>query len=330
MSDPLFTITNMCSKLEHGPDLESYPDDPSGVTDEELEAGIKDLERISLAAQAKKLRWVAEAEGRAVFRRDGFVSSTEWLSDRLNVARGTAKEQLKTAQVLEAVPEVQKAMATGEVSSSSIRVLTAAWESHPEAFQASGASLLEAAKTKRVGDLRRTVEDWSHGQDQDDGLEEARKAHERRRFDICPTASGTVSGTVELDPEGGETVMTALQAYVDSVTKNGRMGLRTPPAAPGRRPGGAVPAVPGLVRSPLGGGRAAPPHRDRGSADPAGLGQGTGGPGQRRIDCPGDRAAPGLRCLGEADRFQRILRAPGRGKEDPGRAGGHSPGGDRS
>jgi hypothetical protein len=218
----------MRSKLDSGLSLDRFPDDPRRVSDEELERGIEELERLSLAAQAKKLRWVAEAERRAVFRRDGYVSSTEWLSDRLNLARGTAKEQLKTAQVLATVPEVKEAMSNGEVSASSVRVLTAAWESHPEAFEATGSMLVEAAKTKPIGDLRRTVEDWRHRQDQDKGMEEARKARERRRLDICPTASGRVRVGGELDPEGGEHVMTALQAMVDSEVKGGRMDLRTP------------------------------------------------------------------------------------------------------
>jgi hypothetical protein len=218
----------MCSRVDSERWLGSYPDDPRRVADEELEQGIQELERLSLAAQAKKLRWVAEAERRAVFRRDGFVTPTEWLSERLNLARGTAKDQLKTAQVLRAVPEVEQAMANGEVSSSAVRVLTAAWESHPGAFEANGSTLLTEAKTKPIGDLRRVVDEWRHRQDRDDGLEHARKARERRRLDICPTASGMVKVDGELDPEGGEHVMTALQAMVDAEIKSGRMGLRTP------------------------------------------------------------------------------------------------------
>jgi hypothetical protein len=218
----------MCSATERRRGLESYPDDPRRLSDEELERGIEDLERLSLAVQAKKLRWVAEAERRAVFRRDGYVSSTDWLSDRLNLARGTAKEQLKTAQVLEAVPEVKEAMSNGEVSASSVRVLTAAWESHPEAFEASGSVLVEAARSKPIVDLRRTVEDWRHRQDPDNGLEEARKALERRRLDFPPLASSMVGVNGELNPEGGDYVLTAVQAIVDEDVKSGRVDLRTP------------------------------------------------------------------------------------------------------
>ncbi|HEX2267429.1 MAG TPA: DUF222 domain-containing protein, partial [Actinomycetota bacterium] len=206
----------MRSEVDLRAGLDVYPDDPRRVPDHELERGIQELERLSLAAQAKKLRWVAEAERRAVFCRDGYVSSTDWLSDRLNLARGTARGQLKTAQVLEAVPEVKEAMSNGEVSSSSVRVLTAAWESHPEAFEATGSTLLKEAKRKPIGDLRRSVDEWRHRQDQDGGREQARKARERRRLDLAPSASSMVGVNGELDPEGGEYVLTAVQAIVDA------------------------------------------------------------------------------------------------------------------
>ncbi len=208
--------------------LEAYSKDPSVLTDQEVEEGFAELQRIAQAVEATKLAWLADIERRASFRRDGYLSTTDWLSDRYNLTRRSAKEQVKTAEALEALPHAREALQAGEVSSSAVRVLTAAWESHPEAFEANGSTLLTEAKTKPIGDLRRTVEEWRHRQDQDDGLEQVRQARERRRLDICPTASGMVRVDGELDPEGGEHVMTALQAMVDAEVKTGRLDLRTP------------------------------------------------------------------------------------------------------
>ena len=223
----------MCSTVGRREDrvreaLAAYPNDPSPLSDQEAEEGFAELQRIAQAVEAKKLAWLADLQRRASFRRDGYLSTTDWLSDRFNLARGSAKEHIKTAEALEALPEAREALQEGEVSSSAVRVLTAAWESHPEAFEASGSTLLEAAKTTPIGDLRRTVEDWRHAHDQDDGLEQARRARERRSLDICPTASGMVRVDGELDPEGGEHVMTALQAMVDGEVKSGPPDLRTP------------------------------------------------------------------------------------------------------
>ena len=208
--------------------LAAYPDDLRNVGDEGVERGYAELQTMEQAIAAKKLKWLAEIERRASFRRDGYLSTTDWLSDRFNVTRGSAKEQVKTAGALDALPEARAALQQGELSPSAVRVLTAAWESHPEAFEASGSSLLEEAKTKPIGDLRRTAEDWSHRQDRDGGLEQLRKARERRGFDICPTPSGMVRANGELDPEGGEHVMTAVQAVVDADVKTGGPDFRTP------------------------------------------------------------------------------------------------------
>jgi hypothetical protein len=230
---PVLYNANMCSRQDGREEgvraaLEAYPKDPSRLSDEEAEQGFAELQCIAQAVEAKKLAWLANIERRASFRQDGYLSTTDWLSDRFNLTRGSAKEQIKTAEALEALPRAREALQAGEVSPSAVRVPTAAWESHPEAFEANGSSLLDEAKEKPIGDLRRVVEDWRHRQDQNDGLEQTRKARERRRLDICPTASGMVRVDGELDPEGGEHVMTALQAMVDADVKSGPTDLRTP------------------------------------------------------------------------------------------------------
>jgi hypothetical protein len=208
--------------------LTAFGEDLAGVSDEELDGGYSELQRIAQAVEAEKLRWLAEIQRRATFRRDGYLSATDWLSGRFNVTRGSAKEQVKTAEALEALPEAREALQDGEVSGSAVRVLTAAWESHPEAFEASGSDLVEAAKSKPIGDLRRAVEDWRHRQDGDGGLEEARKAFERRRLDFPASASTMLGVTGELHPEGGDYVLTAVQAIIDADVKSGRVDHRTP------------------------------------------------------------------------------------------------------
>lgn len=223
----------MCSSMEGREQgvrgaLEAYLEDPSGLSDPELERGFSELEQIGKAVEAKKLRWLAELDRRAAFRRDGYLSAPAWLTDRFHLSRWQAKEEVRTAHALEAMPEVRGALAEGEVSSSAVRVLAGAWESHPEAFEGSERALLQAARGGPVGELRRVVAEWSRAQEADGGLGEAERAHERRCLDLCPTASGMVGVRGELDPEGGEQVMTALQAIVDRDARSGGPDLRTP------------------------------------------------------------------------------------------------------
>jgi hypothetical protein len=75
--------------------LAAYPDDPSALPDDLVESGFADLQRMAEAVEAKRLRWLAELERRASFRRDGYLSAPAYLTDRfgLGVGRGCSDER---------------------------------------------------------------------------------------------------------------------------------------------------------------------------------------------------------------------------------------------
>ncbi|HYT80354.1 MAG TPA: HNH endonuclease signature motif containing protein [Actinomycetota bacterium] len=83
-----------------------------------------------------------------------------------------------------------------------------------------------------------------------------------------PTRMVRVEG--ELDPEGGEAVLTALQAMVDAELRaGGGRDLRTPAQRRADALCELAPPVPRQLRASHGGRGAAPRHGDRGRADPA-------------------------------------------------------------
>jgi hypothetical protein len=209
--------------------LDSYPDDPSGLSDVAVEAGFAELHRLSEAVEARRLQWLADLERRATYRRDGYLSIAAWLADRFRVAAGTAKQQAKVATALQEMPEVREALASGELSTGAARVLVSAREAHPEVFALQERALVEEARTRPVDELRRVVEDWSSSADQEDALQQAEHLRERRHMHICPTPSGMVRVSGELDRESGEAVLTAVQAIVDAdLRAAGGHDLRTP------------------------------------------------------------------------------------------------------
>jgi uncharacterized protein DUF222/HNH endonuclease len=209
--------------------LEAYPDDPAWLNDQEAGDGFAQLQRISEAVEAKRLRWLADQDRRATYRRDGYLSAAAWLADRFKVAAGSAKQQVKVAQALEKMPDARHALEAGEVSSSALRVLVAAREAHPEAFSVQEPALIEQAQTKSVEELRRVMADWSQAVDEEGSARYAQALRGRRRLDACPMATGMVRVDGELDPEGGEALLTALQAIGDADLRSGNgMDLRTP------------------------------------------------------------------------------------------------------
>jgi hypothetical protein len=129
----------------------------------------------------------------------------------VRVAAGSAKEQVRVASALEEMPGVRRPFLEGEVTSSAVRVLAEARREHPDQF-ASGEEVLVEAASSRPADRAEIL-------------------RARRRLDGCPTPTRMVRVEGELDPEGGEAVLTALQAMVDGdLRATGPTDLCTGPA----------------------------------------------------------------------------------------------------
>jgi hypothetical protein len=178
---------------------------------------IREAERV----ETKRLRWLPDQHRRASFRKDGYLSSAAWLADRFKMSAGSAKQQVKIAQARQEMPKARRALEAGEVSSAAVRVLVAVRETHTEAFARHESALVGQAKTQSVEELRRVMADWSQTVDAEDSSRHAEALRARRRLDACPTVSGMVRVDGELDPEGGEALLTALQALVDADLRAG-------------------------------------------------------------------------------------------------------------
>jgi hypothetical protein len=224
----------MCSdgKLE---DLRSVvqalrDEDLPRASDAQIDDDFCELQRATEVLEAERLRRLREIERRGTFRSDGHLSLTSWLADRFGMAWGRAVEQVRVARSLEKMPLTRLAMSAGEVSSSSVRVLCTARETHPDVFPEHEEVLLEAARSLPVGQLRRALAYWEQAVDSDRSAEDAERVFERRRLHVSQTLHGMVRVDGDLDPECGETVMTALRAVLDPGSRAARAedGRSTP------------------------------------------------------------------------------------------------------
>jgi hypothetical protein len=208
--------------------LDLYPDDPAALPEDQAAAGFAQLQRIADLLEAKRLRWLADQDRRAVFRRDGHLSTGAWLADRFSVAAGSAKRQVKVAQALERMPRVRDSFASGGVSSSAVQILAEAHREHPREFATEEEAFVSVAGAKPVEELRRVVSDWVQTVDEQ-SEDRAEILRSRRRLDVCPTPTRMVRLEGELDPDGEEAVLTALQAIVDAdIRAGGGLDMRTP------------------------------------------------------------------------------------------------------
>ncbi len=90
------------------------PVDPARLSDEELERRFSELQRHVQSVEAERLAVLAELDRRAAHRRDGYLSTKAWLTDRFGVTRAAAKQEVRTAQALSALPEVRGGAGGGE------------------------------------------------------------------------------------------------------------------------------------------------------------------------------------------------------------------------
>src|SRR5438552_7454604 len=191
-------------------------EDISMVSDEQLEADFAELQRGGQTLEGERLRRLSEIHRRQSHRRDGYLSTAPWLVDRHRLGWTAASKEIRTARSLERMPHTREALAEGELTSSAVQMLVWARQAHPAQFHGSERSLVEAARRLPAGQLQHTVAHWRQKLDWEQGLKDAERLREQRRLKVSTTMLGMVRLDGDLDPETGETMLTALRDCMDS------------------------------------------------------------------------------------------------------------------
>jgi hypothetical protein len=205
-------LSSLLSALDElgGEDLSTAPDG-------RLEERFAELQRSAELLEVERLRTLAALDRRRPWLVDGLLSTTSWFVDRFRVSAGSAAADVRMARALEAMPSTREALASGEISVSATRVLLAAREADEQAFSESEELLVDAACRHSVRDLQRVVAHWRNACESRRLLEaDEDPLRNRRRLHVSPTVFGMVRIDGDLDPETGETVLTALRSCVDA------------------------------------------------------------------------------------------------------------------
>src|SRR5205823_8904495 len=114
-------------------------------------------------------------------------------------------------------------------SMSAVRALVAARDADPLAFKDCEKELVEAARIHSMGDLQRIAGYWRQAVERERALEGDEKLREQRRLHASVTFLGMVRLDGNLDPETGETLLTAIRAVLDAESRSrGEEDERTP------------------------------------------------------------------------------------------------------
>ncbi|TME88597.1 MAG: DUF222 domain-containing protein [Chloroflexi bacterium] len=201
------------------------------------EVGIDPLE----AVFAKGLRRFDKS---GEYKADGALSAVAWVRERCNLSGGAAAERVNVARQLETLPQIEKALAKGNVGYQHVALIARAAENVGSApVQKEEQNLLKAAQTMDPGRFAAVAKGFEHRVDAAAALLEANHAYERRYLHLSEPQNGMVRLDGMLDLEGGATLKAALSA------------LMPPPAndddrTPGQR---RIDALVDLARRPLDG-----------------------------------------------------------------------------
>ena len=184
------------------------------------------------AATARLLELIREFDARGGWN-TGFSSCAAWLSWRVGLEPGTARERVRVARALGARPRRAEALGRGELSYAKVRALTRVATPETEA------RLLAVGRAGTAVHVERIVRGWRQV-DQRAEAREAVRRHTLRGFQVYEDGDGMVVVRGRLAPEVGALLLRALDAGREAMYQRARGPGRTGPAGPvgprGRRP----------------------------------------------------------------------------------------------
>src|SRR5436190_11192715 len=156
------------------------------------------------AATARLLDLIREFDARGGWG-NGFRSCAHWLAWRVGLDLGAARERVRVARALGALPRLDDALARGELSYAKVRALTRV--ATPETEE----RLLAVGRAGTACHVERIVRGWRRV-DRIAEAREARRQHVSRALHVYQDEDGMVTVRGRLTPEAGALLMQALAA----------------------------------------------------------------------------------------------------------------------
>jgi Domain of unknown function (DUF222) len=156
------------------------------------------------AATARLIDLIREFDTRGGWN-TGFRSCAAWLSWRVGLDLGAARERVRVARALETLPRLAQALAHGELSYAKVRALTRV--ATPETED----RLLAVGRAGTADHVERIVRSWRRVDRRAEARETAQR-HVSRALHVSQEEDGMVVLRGRLEPEVGALLLRALAA----------------------------------------------------------------------------------------------------------------------
>jgi hypothetical protein len=166
------------------------------------------------AATARLLELIRDFDVRKGWN-GGFHSCAHWLSWRVGLDMGAARERVRVARALETLPRMARALAGGELSYAKVRALTRV--ATPDTEE----RLLAVARVGTAAHVERIVRGWRRVDRQAEARESARR-HMSRALHVFQDDDGMVTIRGRLTPEVGAVLLQALAAARETLYQQAR------------------------------------------------------------------------------------------------------------
>jgi hypothetical protein len=177
---------------------------------EELEAQITELAGHLNAANYRWLMLIAEFDRRKGWADGSLHSCAHWLNFKVGLNLGAAREKVRVAHALPAVPKIAAAMARGQLSYSKVRALTRV------ATEATEDTLLMIALHGTAYHVENTVRYFRQAQ-QAEELSRDTQQHVNRTVEYWYDSDGSLIFKARLPALGGAMLIKALDAALSEV-----------------------------------------------------------------------------------------------------------------
>ncbi len=166
------------------------------------------------AATARLLDLIRDFDAREGWS-NGFRSCADWLSWRVGLDKGAARERVRVARALGTLPRLAEALARGEISYSKVRAVTRV--ATPETEE----RLLKVARAGTAVHVERIVRGWRYV-DRQAEAEAGVRHHKGRALHVSYDDDGMMRIHGRLAPEAGALFLRALEAARETLYQRSR------------------------------------------------------------------------------------------------------------
>lgn len=181
--------------------------------EEDLPTQIASLSQQLASGTYELLVLIARADAEHTWETSGSLSCAAWLAELCAIELSTARNQLRVARAMIQYPELDSAMARGDICYAKARIM--APHLSPESIN----QLVDLASNTSVGRLSKAIAAWTLRNEDPDTIE--RRQRHARSVTWHTEPDGMIVVTARLQPSQGARVCAAITAAVQAGAKIG-------------------------------------------------------------------------------------------------------------